>query len=462
MFNKLFSVYYFIFDGVIAVIIFIILIIDDDYYNYNYYCCYYYHYYYYYYYYYYNCEVCIISVFDFDFDFDFESNFNFFFRYYTSLEELKLQELQIGELQKKITEDAGKLKQKQNMYDTIRSDRNSYNKQLTDCQEEINALRRKFLGSNHFIEQLKEETAIKDNAIVKEHFMHHSVTRATELCRNELTKIRKQIESSEGIIGNQKVEIIKLTRIIEEAESERSRQNHELASIVSEKNLLKTQVVKRNYELTLLYEKIKAQRSDLRIGENQYNRLNDMIINWERELVGTLQEHNETVQSLIGLENLRKKILQLERETLKEKGKIRALSDELTKPMNVHRWRVLESSDPKRYEMISIVQDLQKALVLKSDNILRHETMIQEKEKIYIELKNIISRQPGPEIEEQIFVYQQTYKDKNNQLNSMNDELDTYRQQVSIFRGEITNIDEDLKKINKNWMKQQRKTQTFS
>ena len=86
--------------------------------------------------------------------------------------------------------------------------------------------------------------------------------------------------------------------------------------------------------------------------------------------------------------------------------------------------------------------------------------MIQEKEKIYLELKNIISRQPGPEIDEQIFVYQQTYKDKNNQLNSMDDELDMYRQQVSIHRLEITKIDEELKKIKKNWMKQQRNTQS--
>ena len=383
----------------------------------------------------------------------------FSIRYYTSLEELKLQELQIGELQKKIGEDAAKLKHKQNMYDTIRSDRNLYNKQLTDCQEEINTLRRKFSGSNHFIEQLKEETSTKDNAIVKEHFMHHSVTRETELLRNELTKIRKQIESSEGIIQNQRVEIMKLTRIIEEAELERTRQNSELASIVSEKNLLTGQVVKRNSELTTLYEKIKAQRSDLRIGENQYNKLNDAISDWRRQLVDTLHDHNDTVSSLIGLENMRLRVIRLERELLKELGKIRALNDELTKPMNVHRWRVLESSDPKRYEMISTVQDIQKALVVKSENILRHEMMIQEKEKIYKELKNIIARQPGPEIEEQIFIYQQTYKDKVNQLNAMDDELDMYRQQVSMFRDEINETDEELKKVKKNWMKQQRKIQ---
>lgn len=378
-------------------------------------------------------------------------------RYYTSLEELKLLELQVGELQKKIGEDASKLKHKQNMYDTIRSDRNLYNKQLTDCQEEINTLRRKFVGSNHFIEQLKEETSSKDSAIVKEHFMHHSVTRETELLRNELTKIRKQIESSESIIANQRVEIIKLTGIIEEAEQERSRQNSELSSIMSEKNVLTGQVVRRNYELTLLYEKISAQKSDLRIGESQYNRIMDAMTDWQVQLVHTIQEHNNAVNSLVGLENMRMRAIRLEREILKEQGKIRALNDELTKPMNVHRWRVLESSDPKRFEMISTVQDLQKSLVLKSENILKYESMIQEKEKIFAELKNILSRQPGPEIEEQIFVFQQTYKVKNKQLSAMDEELDMYRQQVALFKEEISTMDDEMKKLKKNWMKQQRK-----
>lgn len=374
---------------------------------------------------------------------------------------MKLQELQVGELQKKIGEDAGKLKHKQNMYDTIRSDRNLYNKQLTDCQEEINTLRRKFVGSNHFIEQLKEETSSKDSAIVKEHFMHHSVTRETELLRNELTKIRKQIESSESIIANQRVEIIKLTRIIEEAEQERSRQNSELSSIMCEKNLLTSQVIRRNCELTLLYEKIRAQKSDLRIGEGQYNRIMDAMTDWQVQLVNTIQEHNDTVNSLVGLENMRMRAIRLEREILKEQGKIRALNDELTKPMNVHRWRVLESSDPKRFEMISTVQDLQKSLVSKSENILKHESMIQEKEKIFAELKNILSRQPGPEIEEQIFVFQQTYKVKNKQLIAMDEELDMYRQQVSLFKNEISTLDDEMKKLKKNWIKQQRKIQNF-
>ena len=376
-------------------------------------------------------------------------------RYYTSLEELKLQELQISELQKKITEDQAKLKHKQNLYDAVRSDRNLYHKQLSDCQDEIGILRRKFRGTNHLIEQLKDEISVKDNALVKEHFMHHSVDRERELLKNELTKIRKQIESSENIIANQKMEILKLTRIIEEAETERARQHGELAGIVSERNLLTNQVVKRNYELNQLYDKIKSQRSDLIIGERQYNRIAEQTMEWQRQLVGTLHEHNDTVKSLVGMDKARTTIVRLEKEILKEQGKVRALSDELTRPINIHRWRKLESSDPQRFEMISTIQNMQKAIMTKTEDIAKHEQMITEKEKIYTELKLVIARQPGPEIEEQILVYQQTYKDKAKQLAAMDEELAMYRQQVSVFKEEIAEIDGETKRVNKMWVKQQ-------
>ena len=126
-------------------------------------------------------------------------------QYYTALEEMKLQELQIKELQKRIQEDQNKLKHKQTLYEAVRSDRNLYSKQLIESQEEINELKRKFRSMNHLIDQLKDEISGKDHAIVKEHFHHHSVDKEKELLKNEIAKIKKQIVTSDQIIENQQV-----------------------------------------------------------------------------------------------------------------------------------------------------------------------------------------------------------------------------------------------------------------
>jgi hypothetical protein len=52
-----------------------------------------------------------------------------------------------------------------------------------------------------------------------------------------------------------------------------------------------------------------------------------------------------------------------------ERTKVKALSEELENPLNVHRWRKLEGSDPSTYEMIQKIQTLQKRLIAKTEEV---------------------------------------------------------------------------------------------
>lgn len=51
-----------------------------------------------------------------------------------------------------------------------------------------------------------------------------------------------------------------------------------------------------------------------------------------------------------------------------------------------------------------------------SMQVVEKELLIQEKEKLYMELKQILQRQPGPEVAEQLQIYQQTLKEKTKQM----------------------------------------------
>ena len=48
--------------------------------------------------------------------------------------------------------------------------------------------------------------------------------------------------------------------------------------------------------------------------------------------------------------------------------------------------------------------------------VVEKELLIQEKEKLYVELKHILARQPGPEVAEQLQIYQQTLREKTKQM----------------------------------------------
>ena len=94
------------------------------------------------------------------------------------------------------------------------------------------------------------------------------------------------------------------------------------------------------------------------------------------------------------------------------------------------RWRKLEGSDPSTFEMIQKIQTLQKRLITKTEEVVERDLLIQEKEKLYVELKNILSRQPGPEVAEQLSTYQANIREKNKQMKSMASELNTHQAQV--------------------------------
>merc|ERR1712217_171087 len=137
-------------------------------------------------------------------------------------------------------------------------------------------MRKKFKVMYHQIEQLKEEIKEKDKAMITEHFDHQFIQKESDKTKDNLDKHKKQ----------QKIK--KLESTIQEAEVERQNQRKEFEAVTSERNILGTQLIRRNEELALLYEKIKIQESTLKKGEIQYkNRLDE--IKKQKDNIGDLK-----------------------------------------------------------------------------------------------------------------------------------------------------------------------------
>ena len=156
-------------------------------------------------------------------------------------------------------------------------------------------------------------------------------------------------------------------------------------------------------------------------------------------------------------QQLRHEMLHMQKELLQEKTKVTALSEELENPLNVHRWRKLEGSDPATFELILKIQMLQKRLIAKTEEVVEKGIVIQEKDKLYNELKAILARQPGPEVAEQLGAYQHTLKQKTRQMKAMASELNMCQAQVNEYRYEIERVTRDLQDVKNKYYKQKRK-----
>uniref|UniRef100_H2ZK27 Cilia- and flagella-associated protein 58 central coiled coil domain-containing protein n=1 Tax=Ciona savignyi TaxID=51511 RepID=H2ZK27_CIOSA len=374
------------------------------------------------------------------------------------MEDVKVREMQIFDYKKKIAEAETKLKQQQNLYEAVRSDRNLYSKNLIEAQDEITEMKRKLKIMNHQIDQLKEEITTKEAALVKVNLDHTRVEKEKEALKAELQRMKQQAAESKTQLEQMEKEVAKLQQVIRESDAERKRQMKELDQVRYERDILGTQLVRRNDELALLYEKIKIQQSTLNKGEQYRQRLDDIRI-LKLEIKKLRREKTTLTKSVASVEDLRREVYHTQRELLRERTRCKALEEELENPMNIHRWRKLEGSDPSAYEMIQKVQALQKRLIQKTEEVVDKELLIQEKEKLYMELKHILARQPGPEVSEQLGIYKNTLRDKTKQMKRLASELNMYESQSAEYKYEIERLARELQDVKKKYFLHKKKEQ---
>ncbi|KAG5196013.1 hypothetical protein JEQ12_011649 [Ovis aries] len=349
-----------------------------------------------------------------------------------NMEDIKVREMQIFDYRKKIAESETKLKQQQNLYEAVRSDRNLYSKNLVEAQDEITEMKRKLKIMTHQVDQLKEEISAKESALVKLHLEQQRIEKEKETLKAELQKLRQQALETKHFIEKQEAEERKLLRIIAEADGERLRQKKELDQVISERDILGSQLVRRNDELALLYEKIKIQQSVLNKGESQYNqRLEDMRI-LKLEIKKLRREKGILARSVANVDELRAVTrLQAPEEVLHG------------------------NSDPSVYydEVSDLSKESRLPLILGDLVILTCE----EKEKLYVELKHILARQPGPEAAEQLQIYRHTLREKTKQLKVLSSELNMYESQSQEYKYEIEKLTNELLNLKKKYLAQKRK-----
>ncbi|POM77432.1 Hypothetical protein PHPALM_5184, partial [Phytophthora palmivora] len=221
---------------------------------------------------------------------------------------------------------------------------------------------------------------------------------------------------------------------------------------------LRQQLIQRNEELSVLYEKIKIQKSTLAKGYFQYQEKLKEISNLQSRIHALTLERDSSNNQLSHEGSLKQELIRLEKELLQEKTKIRALSEELDHPLNVHRWRKLYSSVLRSQSSPSLHRKTQKKLIRTYEETTIKDLLILEKEKLYVELKTILARQPGAEVAEQLVVYKETLKGKQNQMKQMEDELQMYKMQVNEYRRDLGHLEKEKQQIQQEWMNKQLKS----
>ena len=271
-----------------------------------------------------------------------------------------------------------------------------------------------------------------------------------------LSKQNKKFQGLQATASAQQAEIQRLNNVIQNSENERLTRRQEHETLTAQRDLLGTQLIRRNDELALLYEKIKVQMRTLCSGEISFQEKKEeirlmklRIDNFRRQL--RLQQTRANTS-----DDSKRKFYMLQRALLQERTKVRALSEELENPQNVHRWRKLEGMDPSHSEMIAKVKALQKRLIVKTEEAVEKDLQLDEQQQRLAELRDSLSQQPNAEVFQAASLWKRKIQNQTKAMKALAAEMNTHQCQKKQYENDIDDASRELADVKRKYFEARR------
>lgn len=344
-------------------------------------------------------------------------------------QELKMKELVILDLAKKWHETTNHLKEFSALYDVVKNERNKYVNLIQASSQALAEMKEKIKILHNEVEVLRNESLAKDKALVKEKLAHSTAQCSRDSLRLDTNKSHDAYRVKQEQVEQQIVEIDKLNGIISLTEREllRLKKKYELA--VDARNATGVQLIDRNDELCILYEKANVQERALNDGEVALTRKDQEIRMLHIQLADLQRQLENARRQLPHLPELAKRILAIQDELKQEKDVTELLCRDLETPKNGERWRALEGDDPDEDQLSTKLAFLEGRYHKKKEQLLEKELVLEEVTSLSNKLRTQASERRGETLElaKKVNEFQSKIKDTTRKMMAVVSELSMYQ-----------------------------------
>lgn len=225
-------------------------------------------------------------------------------------------------------------------------------------------------------------------ALTKERNAHQQAQNQRDSLRQDLNRLLSEYRSRQGTVEQQIQEIDKLNVVINSLEKEMLLLKTRYEHAVEERNVTGVQLIDRNDELCILYERSNQQQETLRKGELEIIKLEEEIRLLRLYTEELNRKYLVAKHRVPYMHNLQEEIKKLKLQLEKEQKLTEELSQKLEDPKNLDRWRPLEGSDPDIEQLISKIQVLESRLDKKREIVLEKELILEEITTLTEKLRN--------------------------------------------------------------------------
>ena len=218
----------------------------------------------------------------------------------------------------------------------------------------------------------------QDLALTKEKNAHQHAQAQRDSLRQDMNSFLSEYRQKQSTVEQQIQEIDKLNVVINTLEKEMLDLKGSYEKAIEDRNVTGVQLIDRNDELCILYERSNQQQQAFKSGELLLLKKSEEHRLLRLQTEELKRQYSAARKRLPEVELNKRKIEGLEGQLIIERRKTDECSALLEDPNNVERWRPLEGEDPTFEQLTAKIKTLEGRLDGKREQLLEKELILEE------------------------------------------------------------------------------------
>merc|ERR1719174_3422123 len=302
--------------------------------------------------------------------------------------------------------------------------------QIQKSSQHLSEMKEKLKILQNEVEILRMESAGKDKALQKTRTEAQRLLALHDQYQNEKTRITAKGSALNEQVEQYVIEIDKLHSIINSIEKEMVVLRRKYEQAVETRNFTGIQLIDRNDELCILWEKSNIQEKLLKKGEQAMLTKEEEIRSLKIDVKEVKRQLHVVQKKIPEVPKLIDEVMRLREQVGSVRKRTDELSLELENPKSVMRkWRGLGGEDLDLQTLRMKTQDLEERLNDKKEGLLEKELILEEVSALSHKLRQqaVDGRQGTMELSKKVNVFQSRIKDVTRKMMSTVSELSMYQ-----------------------------------
>ncbi|XP_042324598.1 coiled-coil domain-containing protein 146 [Sceloporus undulatus] len=292
--------------------------------------------------------------------------------------EIKTKDFEIREHKKKQREIQRQMKEFAKMYDIVRHERNKLVNLVHCARQKTNEIKERVKMLDNEMEILRHNVVIKERKLQKYQLKLSNNIAIKESIHCDVGKIYQTLQEMKEKREQQLMDVERLTNMLTRIEEEMLQLRKEYEKAVQRRNESGVQLIEREEEVCIFYEKINIQEMMSRNGDLEIGVMDEKIRFLKMKLIEKKRQIELSLRILPLKRGLDGDLVVLQIQYSQCKDKIKQLEKLFTDPTGQKRARPLPGKDGTQQELFKKIEELEIQLAQKEEKLLEKDFVYEQ------------------------------------------------------------------------------------